>query len=363
MSSPFTRITVDGVTHQGPDVLRWADDLVAGSGAGAWASDVRTTVRGLVMEGVLNARTSGTTGEPRPHSFNAEDVVASANITRDAFGLSSGDRVLHCLPCEFVGGKMMLARAMVLGLDLHVIEPRGGVVRNLRTRDRFRFAAMIPMQLHTAIKMDRALVEDGFDTILLGGGPVGRDLIGMVEGLRTRVLLGYGSTETLTHVALRPLNGPHASDVYTALGGVTFTRDTDERLVIHTPHLTVKEHVTNDMAEVIDERHIRWLGRRDNVILSGGRKIHPERLEAMTAGVIAYPHFFAALPDERLGQAVVLVLETGEDGGRIPAGVMEDLSGVLYEHERPRSAIALREFKRTGTGKVDRSGTLAGAVN
>lgn len=359
MSSPFNRITVDGVTHRDADVLRWADELVEGHGGGVWTTDVRSTLRGLVGEGELKAHTSGTTGAPRPHAFSAADVVASANLTRDAFGLLPGDRALLCLPCEFVGGKMMLARAMLLGLDLHAIDPRGGVLRNLRTMDRFRFAALIPMQLYTAVQQDRALVEERFDTILLGGGPVGRDLIAMLRDLRTCVVLGYGSTETLTHVALRPLNGPDASELYTAQGDVTFAQSEDGRLVIRTPHLSVKEHVTNDAAELLDERRMRWLGRRDNVILSGGRKIHPERLEAMTAGIIPYPHFFAALPDQRLGQAVVLVLETGSDADRIPPGTLESLKGVLYEHERPRRAFALREFTRTGTGKVDRTGTLA----
>ena len=99
----------------------------------------------------------------------------------------------------------------------------------------------------------------------------------MLRDLRTCVVLGYGSTETLTHVALRPLNGPDASELYTAQGDVTFAQSEDGRLVIRTPHLSVKEHVTNDAAEVLDERRMRWLGRRDNVILSGGRKIHPER--------------------------------------------------------------------------------------
>lgn len=308
---------------------------------------------------MLNARTSGTTGMPKSHAFPLADLVASANITREAFDLKEGDRVLHCLPCEFIGGKMMLARAMLIGLNMHAIDPRGGILRNLRTSDRFRFAAMVPMQMHTALQHDRSRVEDQFETVLLGGGPVSDALVEKLQGLRTRVLLGYGSTETLTHVALRPLNGDDRTDVYTALGDVTFELDDRSCLVINTPHLSEKQQVTNDIAEIIDPRHMRWMGRRDNVILSGGRKIHPERLEAMTAGIIAYPHFFAALPDERLGQSVVLVLETGNDKRQAPPEVMDDIKGVLYEHERPHRVVPVRDFLRTGSGKVDRAGTLA----
>lgn len=360
MSSPFKDLLVDGLTLHGDGITHWADELVANHRSGAWASDLRSTLRELLSgEGVLNTRTSGTTGMPRSHAFNTADLTASAGITRDAFDLKSGDRTLLCLPCEFVGGKMMVVRAMVLGLDLHAIDPRGGVLRNLRTHDRFRFAAMVPMQLHTALQHDRDRVEAQFDTVLLGGGPVSEAMIDRLQGLRTRVLLGYGSTEMLTHIALRSLNGEDRSEEYTALGGVVFGKDERSCLIVRTPHLMVKEHVTNDIAELIDERRMRWMGRRDNVILSGGRKIHPERLEAMTAGIIAYPHFFAALPDERLGQSVVLVLETGNDKRQAPPEVAEDIKGVLYEHERPHRVIAVRDFLRTGSGKVDRAGTLA----
>lgn len=296
---------------------------------------------------------------PRSHAFATSDLVASAGITREAFGLKEGDRTLLCLPCEFIGGKMMLARAMLIGLDLHAIDPRGGILRNLGTTDRFKFAAMVPMQLHTALQHDRSRVEDQFDTILLGGGPVSDAMIERIQGSRVRVLLGYGSTEMLTHVALRALNGADRSDVYKALGDVTFGMDPRSCLIVRTPHLTEKEHITNDLGELLDEGSMRWLGRRDNVILSGGRKIHPERLEAMTAGIIPYPHFFAALPDERLGQSVVLVLETGNDKRQAPPDVVEDIKGVLYEHERPHRVIAVRDFLRTGSGKVDRAGTLA----
>ena len=364
MSSPFHSLTVDGSTLNSAEIGRWADELVAKHRSGAWATDLRSTLRELLSdEGVMNTRTSGTTGMPRSHAFSTVDLVASTGITREAFDLKPGDRTLLCLPCEFVGGKMMLVRAMLLGLDLHAIDPRGGVLRNLRTEDRFRFAAMVPMQLHTALQHDRERVEAQFETVLLGGGPVSESMIDRLQGLRTRVLLGYGSTEMLTHVALRALNGDDRSEEYTALGGVTFGMDERNCLIVRTPHLTVKEHMTNDIAELVDDRRMRWMGRRDNVILSGGRKIHPERLEAMTAGIVPYPHFFAALPDERLGQSVVLILETGNDKRQAPPEVAEDIKGVLYEHERPHRVIAVRDFLRTGSGKVDRAGTLALLAN
>lgn len=106
---------------------------------------------------------------------------------------------------------------------------------NLKSNnDRYRFTAMVPLQLHRAIQEDHARVERQFDTILLGGGPVSAALERPAT-FENRGIQGYGSTETVTHVALRKLNGKERSDRYTALGRVTFATDERGCLVVRTP--------------------------------------------------------------------------------------------------------------------------------
>lgn len=308
----------------------------------------------LMSGRAISATTSGTTGPPKRIRVSRRDLVNSARLTAVTFNLEEGDRVLLCLPCDFIAGKMMLVRAMAIGLDLHIIDPRGSVLDNLNVPDRFLFTAMVPLQLHRAIQEDRTRVEEQFDTILLGGGPVSAALEEDLQGLRTAVYQGYGSTETVTHVAVRRINGDTPSDHYSAIGRVSFSTDERGCLVVHTPHLTTKAHITNDLVELADDTHFRWLGRIDNVILSGGKKIHPEQLEAKTAGVIPYPHFFMAFPDDRLGEAVALVLETDRGSEEVLDEVLTALFSVLSEHELPRRVTALRSFLRTGSGKVVR---------
>ena len=361
--NPFTELTVDGRLMRGAEITAWADALVERTRYAPWAIDLRTTCRALVDgEGVLPVRTSGTTGAPKAMELPFADVLASIALTRAAFDLKAGDRALLCLPCEFVGGKMMLARAMVLGLDLHVIDPRGGVLKNLRNQDRFRFATMVPMQLHTALHQDRARVEQQFDTILLGGGPVSDTLVDEVRELGTRVYDGYGSTETVTHIALRKLNDGGPEEYFTTLGKVTVRSDADGRLIAETPHLSTSRHETNDVIDVLDEHHFKWAGRHDHAILSGGRKILAERLESMTAGVVPYAHFFASRPDERLGQRVVLVVEKDTSDGVGQEAIMRMVSGMLDEHERPKEVVFVPTFVRTGSGKVSRERTLERAA-
>lgn len=353
----FDSLTLDGRTLTRMEVYAHFDKLrKKRRKAEVWKEEIYHLVMELVLlnGNSISASTSGTTGPPKAMRIPRRDLVNSARLTAEAFDLQEGDRVLLCLPCAYIAGKMMLVRAMALGLDLHVSDPRGSVLDNLgELKDRFHFTAMVPLQLHRAIQEDQARVERQFDTVLLGGGPVSAALEEDLQSLRTAVYQGYGSTETVTHVALRKLNGKGRSDLYTALGRVDLATDERGCLVVRTPHLRAKEHITNDLVDLIDATHFRWLGRIDNVILCGGKKIYPEQLEAKTAGVIPYPHFFTGFPDDRLGEAVALVLETDRDA-KVLDEVLNALFNVLTEHELPRRVTTLRSFLRTGSGKVVR---------
>ncbi|MCC7503228.1 MAG: AMP-binding protein [Flavobacteriales bacterium] len=355
MSTPFTTLTIDGHALQGEAILPWADKLVKLHNDASWTVEVQDTLRDLCSnDGSISAHTSGTTGPPKAMTLSAMDLRSSARLTGHTFHLRHGDRALVCLPCNFIAGKLMLVRGFVIGLDLHLIDPAGGVLNNLEVDDRFRFAAMVPNQLHRALQDDRARVERQFEIILLGGGPLSQALEEDLQELNVDVYHGYGSTETLTHVALRRLNGPRKQAYFHALGDITFELDERGCLVVHTPHLRTKDHVTNDLVELLDEQRFRWLGRHDNVILSGGKKIYPEQLESRTAGLLPYPHYFMARPDDSLGECVGLMLETEMTAAEVVPEVIDLLRTVLEPYEMPRRVTALDRFPRTPSGKVIR---------
>jgi len=355
MATPFTTLTVDGRALHGEEAVRWAEDLVVKHTEAAWTVEIRDTLRELCAgDGSIGAHTSGTTGPPKELRLLASDLRASARLTGHTFHLRQGDRALLCLPCSFIAGKLMLVRGFVIGLDLHVIDPAGGVLNNLAVNDRFRFTAMVPNQLHRALQDERARVERQFDIILLGGGPVSTALEEDVQDLAVDVYHSYGSTETVTHVAMRRLNGPRKQAYFHALGDVTFELDERGCLMIHTPHLRTKDHLTNDVVELLDERKFRWLGRHDNVILSGGRKIYPEQLELRTAGLLPFPHYFMARPDDALGECVGLMLETELTAEEVVPEVIDLLRTVLEPHEMPRRVTAMDRIERTASGKMIR---------
>jgi O-succinylbenzoic acid--CoA ligase len=97
--------------------------------------------------------------------------------------------------------------------------------------------------------------------------------------------------------------------------------------------------------ELLSSTGFRWLGRLDNVINSGGVKLHPEEIEAKLAQHLSGSFFVTSKPDDLLGSRLVLVIEGNQ---HVP-----DMS-ILSGHQRPKEIIRLEKFERTETGKVKR---------
>ena len=291
----------------------------------------------------MDLKTSGSTGKPKSISVKKDWMQNSAELTRKTFGLKKGDSALLCMPMKYVAGKMMVVRALELGLDLKVVEPSSNPLKNMD--EIIDFAAMVPFQLENSLND-----LDQVKTLIVGGGQVSQQLIEKLQKISTQIFETYGMTETLTHVAIKPLNGPNISDLFRALDGIRFEKDDRGCLAIHASALNPVPIVTNDLVELIDENSFRWLGRFDNVINSGGIKIIPEVVEAKLTEVIPNRRFIiAGLPDDSLGQTVVLIVEGDEID--IPIEFLD-------KYEKPKTIHFISEFIETESGKINRVGTI-----
>ena len=287
--------------------------------------------------------TSGSTGKPKSISVKKEWMKNSANFTAKTFGLKEGDSALLCMPMKYVAGKMMVVRSLELGLNLKVLEPSSNPLE--RINEKIDFAAMVPLQLENSLDQLGKV-----KTLIVGGGQINPQLVGKLQSVETQIFETYGMTETLTHVAIKPLNDPNKFDVFQALDGIRFEKDDRGCLVIHAPMLNPKPIVTNDLVKLVDEKSFRWLGRFDNVINSGGVKIIPEVVEVKLASIIPNSRFFiVGFPDESLGEKVVLVVEGDE---------MEISLDSLEKYKKPKEIYFIPKFVETRTGKVSRRKTM-----
>lgn len=300
-------------------------------------------------------KTSGSTGIPKTIVIKKEHMVNSALATGVFFGLQEGDMALHCLPVQFIAGKMMLVRAMVLGLELTCVEPSSFPLDGVE--ENFDFAAMVPLQLRNSLPK-----IDCIDSLIVGGAPFSQDLKQLLARTSTSIFETYGMTETITHVAVKQINHlPDSSvknrNLFRAVPKVKFAVDNRGCLTIDAPSVSDSLVVTNDLVDLISNTEFKWLGRYDNIINSGGLKLIPEQIESVLSDVISNRFFVAGIPDEVLGQKLVLLVE-GNIAIKELQQRMVSQTG-LSKYEIPKNIFLIPEFAETKNGKIHRSKTTS----
>ena len=295
----------------------------------------------------INVKTSGSSGDSKVIKISKQAMVSSAIRTGDFFNVKIGDSALHCLPADFIAGKMMLVRAMILGLSLELVEPSSCPMENLyKTYD---FVAMTPMQANNSLNQ-----LDQIKTLIIGGAPIFPDLNKKLVERHQRCFETYGMTETITHIAASKLTVPKKP--FKALDGIRLEVDKEGCLVVDAPYITNKLFQTNDIVHLDDEENFTYLGRRDNVINSGGVKIFPEVVERKLANHIDHPFFVYGIPDKVLGEKLVLVVEGEERLLREFKLNQTSLKG-LDKFEVPKEILYVSEILRNN-GKYLREKTI-----
>lgn len=301
----------------------------------------------------FEVRTSGSTGTPKSIWHSRAAMTASAERTCHFFDLKKGDTALVAMPAQYIGGKMMLLRSIVRGLRMICIEPASDPLQVLEPMLPIDFTAFTPMQMSTILSHPASAEKlTHIRQIILGGGEVPEVLREQLQSLPCEVYESYGMTETITHIAIKKLNGPDRSDYFTAMEGVSLRLDDRGCLVIHAPHLHDGELVTNDLVELHSPTQFRWLGRYDNVINTGGIKVYAEEIERKLQPFISTPFFITGTADDVLGQTVTLVIQ-GTD--KIDE---QELNEHLSRYEKIRRIVIRDKFAYTTTGKINKRETL-----
>ncbi|MGB5435200.1 MAG: AMP-binding protein [Maribacter sp.] len=299
-------------------------------------------------ETYISVKTSGSTGTPKNIRLEKQHMVNSALATGAFFDLYPGNIALLCLPGDYIAGKMMLVRAMILGLELDWIAPSLTPLRSLETC--YHFCAMVPVQLENSLDQ-----IDHIKTLIVGGGPTSENLKAQVQDKKTDIFETYGMTETISHIAIRKVNHG-ATDYFETLPNVKVHTDERNCLVINAPDLSEAPIGTNDMVALLSERRFKWLGRYDNVINSGGIKLIPEQIEGKLATVVKQRFFVAGIPDKPLGERLALFVETPhkDDGLQERIGALKNLE----KFEVPKDIVYMERFVETENGKISRPKTL-----
>ena len=300
-----------------------------------WFSDSKT----------VSVQTSGSTGVPKVFDVEKSRMLASAKKTCYFLELNEGDSALMCLPIEYISGKMMVVRSILRKLKLEIANPSLNPLENLDKE--IDFCAMTPLQVEHSLDKLYLLRK-----LIIGGAAVSKNLKSQISNLKlkTQIYETYGMSETLSHIALRQLF-PEEEDYFSLFEGIHISQDERGCLKINAPALNSEILKTNDIVEIVDNGNFRFIGRADNVINSGGAKIFPEQLEALVKKEIQNEVVFLGIPDEVLGQKLILIIE-GNDNETI----IHQLSTINYQPKfhKPKEIIFIDKIPRTPNGKVNR---------
>lgn len=322
----------------------------------------------------LLVHTSGSTGKPKPMWVEKQRMLNSAHITCDFLGLYPGDSALLCMSLDYIAGKMMVVRSIERKLRLFSVKPSGHPLSDESLAKMvemdFDFVAMVPMQVYNTLQVPQERERlSRIKHLIIGGGAIDDALAEELRSLPGAVWSTYGMTETLSHIALRRLNGEEASEWYQPFDSVGVSLNSDGCLVIDAPLVCSEPLVTNDIAEIKQQEtsshssdassslktsspHVlfRIKGRKDNVICSGGIKIQIEEVENLLRQHLDAPFLLAKKKDEKFGEIAVLVTESGD-----LEGVEAICRQVLPKYWVPRQYLHFDQLPMTETGKPKRA--------
>ncbi len=296
-------------------------------------------------------RTSGSTGKPKSITLKKQAMVNSALATGAYFGIREKSSALLCLSADHIAAKMMLVRAMVLGLSLDAVTPSSSPLSGIDKH--YDLCSMVPLQLDKSV---RHLSKIG--TLLVGGAPIPKRLRDRLKDTETRIYETYGMTETCSHIAVRYVDGGKQpkqeglSEHFHTLPGIAVSADERGCLLIHAPELGIETLKTNDLVHLVSENEFDWLGRWDNIINSGGVKLIPEQIEEKLRPAVTGRFIVTSKPDDTLGEKLVLVIE-GEKKHR---DLLDKISEMrkLEKFEKPKEVYYLDRFPQSDSGKVKR---------
>lgn len=305
----------------------------------------------------ISLQTSGSTGLPKQITVRKEQMVQSALMTCDFFQLKENEKAILCLPLDYIAGKMMMVRAIVGELDLWPVIPSGHPLAEAAMP--FDFAAMVPLQVYNALQSPEEKQRlSQIRRVIIGGGAIDPQLEEALKELPNAIYSTYGMTETISHIALRKINGEDASGYYTPLPGVNLKLSEEQTLIIHAPHVANETIATNDIGEIRSDGLFRILGRKDNVINTRGIKVQAEEVEKILRPSIKGNFAITAVPHPRLGEAVVLLIEPTNN----PDALKRKIEKLLPRYQQPLHILVVEAVPQTGSGKTDRAATKKLAI-
>lgn len=310
----------------------------------------------------IECHTSGSTGTPKCILLPKHQMEASARRTIDFFQIPEGSHFYSCIAPDFIGGKMQAVRSEICNGTLSWETPSNRPAGLFQIHKKIDLLSVVPSQMHWILDNASSLPE--VDVILIGGSPIPNALRERIGKSGFNAWETYGMTETASHVALRRVAS--GVDSFKPLPGIRVSivqdcnvNDPSEEGVDSAGCLAIdikgwQRVVTNDLAEINPDGTFRILGRKDNMIITGGKKVSPEEVERILSPTVQCPLMISWEPDSLWGQKIVAIVETTEEiDDTTKERIIKEWHSLLPGHMVPKEIICA-QIPRTANGKFMR---------
>jgi acyl-CoA synthetase (AMP-forming)/AMP-acid ligase II len=338
--------------------------------------------------------TSGTTGMPKGVSLSGIVDALSAHDVIMHFPLSPEDRTLNMTPWFHRGGLYSGGPNPVLycgaeSVAMRQFDPARVLDWVQEHGLTFLIGAPTNLAMLTAEQTARPRDLSTLNGIVTMGAPLDREAcLRYQETLTSRIFNGYGTTEAFWNTFLRPSDlpehagsagractdddvavvriyedgqagpGDHAAKDGSEVGEVVVRSIKSGYAYVNQPEEQAARFrdgwlYIGDLATWDEDEYVTIVGRKDDMIISGGENVHPTQVEAVLA---AHPGVADAavvgLPDERWGELVVAYV-VARDPELDAAACEAHCHGhpMLAAYKRPRAYRFVSELPMTATGK------------
>lgn len=328
---------------------------------------------------------SGTTGRPKGIAHTYDGTGASLWNWIRTLGLSWHDSVFCPATFGHVGGAQWgLRTAIAIGAPLVTMSKWDpSQAARLIGEHGCTYTLVTPTYLHDLSLLDASLrrATEGFRFWTVGGSRMEHNFVPKVErALGGKVLRGFGMSEHFMSTITRPddpaekratrdgrplpgvrleawdeegrpvgvgVRGEMAYRGPSLIGGYFTDSNELEQTFVDGWQLT------GDLITIDAEGFIEVVDRKKEMIIRGGENVSPQEIEDVLrdAGLSAFA--VVAVPEERLGEQVALVVEPSES---IDLPRMREVlrSAGMAKYKWPEVVISLEELPRTSLGKLQR---------
>lgn len=321
---------------------------------------------GALPPGVaLVISTSGSTGEPHGVMLSNANLDAAAAASNRHLPLQAGDLWLNCLPLYHIGGQAILWRCARAGAGMLLHDGfNAETVATDLLRHPVTHLSLVPAMLSRLLETGIA-PPPSLRHVMIGGAALSPALHRQATATGWPLNPSYGLSETAAQIATHtPADGPwHAGLVGRPLGDNEFSLAADGRIRIRGPQVMlgylggggVDEDgwlTTGDLGKIDAFGRLTVTGRADDMLISGGRNIHPQEVESCLAACPGVRDIaVTGLPDPIWGDLIVALVV-----GEASTESLRDWCRTrLPSAAQPRQIVSLASLPRNAAGKLERS--------